>query len=84
MKSTENKIKEEELKELQEVVNKINNAQLKVGQLETQKHFILHELANVQDELKAIQDKLEKEYGKVSINIVDGTFKAIEDEQADT
>jgi hypothetical protein len=84
MEATEAKlsIKTNELKELQEVVNKINQAQLEVGQIETRKHMLLHSLATVQDELKAIQDKLEAEYGKVSINIQDGTYEPIkEDEQ---
>ena len=90
MEATEAKlsIKTNELKELQEVVNKINQAQLEVGQIETRKHMLLHSLATVQDELKAIQDKLEAEYGKVSINIQDGTYEAIKEEdekqQADT
>ena len=76
------KIKEDELKELQGRVNIINQGQLQIGQLETQKHNMLHELATSQTVSKEIQDKLEKEYGKVSINIVDGTYEPIkEDEQ---
>ena len=80
-------ITDEELKELQGRVNIINQTQLKIGQLETEKHYILHSLATVQDELKAIQDKLEAEYGKVSVNIQDGTYEPIKEEdeqQADT
>ena len=82
MEATEAKlsIKTSELKELQEVVNKINQAQLEVGQLETRKHMLLHSLATIQEELKAIQDKLEVEYGKVSINIQDGTYEPIKEE----
>ena len=46
MESTEAKlsIKTSELKELQEVVNKINQAQLEIGQLETRKHMLLHSI----------------------------------------
>jgi len=73
-------ITDEELKELQGRVNIINQTQLKIGQLETEKHFLLHELAASQDELKKIQDKLEKEYGKVSVNIADGTYEPIKEE----
>ena len=73
-------IKTSELKELQEVVNKINQAQLEIGQLETRKHLLLHSLATSQDELKKIQEKLEKEYGKVSVNIADGTYEPIKEE----
>ena len=76
------KIKEEELKELQGRVNIINQMQLQIGQLETRKHNMLHDLATSQTVLREIQDKLEKEYGKVNINIVDGTYEPIkEDEQ---
>jgi hypothetical protein len=80
------KIKDEELKELQGRVNIINQVQLQIGQLETQKHNMLHELVTSQTVLKEIQDKLEKEYGKVSINIVDGTYEPIkeDEQQADT
>jgi hypothetical protein len=73
-------ITDEELKELQGRVNIINQSQLRIGQLETEKHFILHELGASQDELKKIQDKLEKEYGKVSVNIADGTYEPIKEE----
>ena len=73
-------ITDEELKELQGRVNIINQTQLKIGQLETEKHFLLHELGASQDELKKIQDKLEKEYGKVSVNIADGTYEPIKEE----
>ena len=73
-------ITDEELKELQGRVNIINQSQLRIGQLETEKHFILHELGASQDELKKIQEKLEKEYGKVSVNIADGTYEPIKEE----
>tara|TARA_R100001510_G_scaffold20213_1_gene17641 strand:+ start:1876 stop:2136 length:261 start_codon:yes stop_codon:yes gene_type:complete len=80
------KIKDEELKELQGRVNIINQVQLQIGQLETQKHNMLHELVTSQTVLKEIQDKLEKEYGRVSINIADGTYEPIkeDEQQADT
>ena len=35
-------------------------------------------------DLQEFQNKLEEEYGKVSINIQDGTIKEIEDGQADS
>ncbi len=73
-------ITDKELKELQARVNIINQTQLKIGQLETEKHFLLHELVTSQDELKKIQEKLEKEYGKVSVNIQDGTYEPIKEE----
>jgi hypothetical protein len=74
------KIKKEELEEIQGFVNQINRGQLSIGQLETQKHALLHQIAEVQGSLKECQDKLEKEYGKVNVNITDGTITELEEE----
>ena len=68
------KISEEQLKELQGHVNKINQAQLQLGGLESQKHNLLHAVVKMQTELTEFQNKLEEEYGKVSINIQDGSI----------
>ena len=73
------KISEEHLKEVQAVVAKINELRMEIGRIETNKHALLHTHAGVQDELKLVQDKLEKEYGTVNINIQDGTIKYPED-----
>jgi small-conductance mechanosensitive channel len=77
------KITEEQLKNLQDVIAKINQATATVGQLETQKHGILHQLGEMQKDLTKMQEELEKEYGQVSINIEDGTYKEIENDQSD-
>ena len=74
-----------ELKELQGHVNTINQAQLQLGQLESQKHALVNAIPQLQKQLKDFQDKLEEKYGKVSVNIQDGTIQEIpEDEQANT
>ena len=82
------KIEKEELESIQNLVKQINSGQLQIGQLETQKHMLLHQIADVQKGLKNLQEDLEKEYGKVNVNIEDGTITPIkeekEDEQANT
>ena len=80
------KITEEQLKELQEHVNRINQAQLQLGQLTSQKHGVLNAIPELQKQLKDFQDKMESQYGKVSINIQDGSIQDMpkEDEQANT
>tara|TARA_B100000287_G_scaffold179893_1_gene169936 strand:+ start:25 stop:285 length:261 start_codon:yes stop_codon:yes gene_type:complete len=80
------KITDEQLTELQGYVNRINSAQLQLGQLESQKHSVVNAIPQLQKQLKDFQDKMEEEYGKVSINIQDGTIQEIpeEDEQANT
>ena len=79
--STENKIKDEQLQDLQAKVGTMQQIQGQIGVLEGQKHLLLHQLAGAQDELQKIQTALEDEYGKVSINIQDGTFTPITEEE---
>lgn len=76
-KTDDLKITDEQLKELQGLVGQINNAQLSVGQIETQKAGVIATIGDFQMKLKAMQDSLEEEYGKVSVNIQDGTISEI-------
>jgi len=80
--SKQNKITEQELKGLQEKIGNIQNLQGQIGQVEGQKHLLLHQLVNAQDALQKDQVALEDKYGKVSINIQDGTFEEIKEEEA--
>ena len=76
---SENKITEEQLKELQELVAKINNAATQLGNIEMQKHQLLHASNNFQGDLNKLQNDLEEQYGKVTVNLQDGTFKEIKE-----
>jgi len=80
------KIKDEQLTELQSLVSKINQAQMTLGQVEAQKYELIANLPKFKKDLQDFQMKLEEEYGKVSINIQDGTIQEIpvEDGQADS
>ena len=75
------KISDEHLKDLQEKVNVINNIQFKIGQLEGQKHNLLHELGLSQKKIVDIQQTLQKEYGTFDVNIADGTINWPKDEK---
>ena len=66
------KITDEQLKEVQNIVNTLNRAQLELGMLETKKHNMLHSVQAVQDQLTLLQSEFEKEYGTVNINIQTG------------
>ena len=77
------KIEKEELESIQNLVKQINSGQLQIGQLETQKHMLLHQVAEVQKGLKNLQEDLEKKYGKVNVNIEDGTITPMKEEKAD-
>ena len=68
------KVTDEQLKNIQTIVDRINNAQMIIGQLEARKHQILHIIAGTNDELTLMQESLQKEYGTNDINIKDGTI----------
>tara|TARA_Y100000401_G_scaffold25284_1_gene17606 strand:+ start:1340 stop:1630 length:291 start_codon:yes stop_codon:yes gene_type:complete len=74
------KITDEELKSVQEKVNNINQVQMQVGGLEVQKVAAIEMLKAFQDELVVIQNELEEKYGKVSVNLQDGTITEIPEE----
>jgi hypothetical protein len=68
------KITNEELNSLQELINNINRHHLQVGQVESQKHSILHNLAGLNDELVLMRGKFKTAYNTDDINIADGSI----------
>ena len=77
-------IKEEQLKELQNIVTAINKLQFDIGQMEVQKHSALHALFQGNDKLTAMQASYKEKYGTDDINIQDGTIKYNDDEPSDS
>ena len=78
------KISEEELAELRNVVAAINKLQFEIGQMEAQKHNALHALFQGNQRLNELQDSLEEEYGTNDINIQNGTINYKDDEPSDS
>ena len=62
------------LQQLQDIVNKINGIKFNIGNIEAQKHTLLHDLAITQDRVTVMQDTLMKEYGSYDVNLEDGTI----------
>ena len=77
------KVSEAQLKRIQGIVERINNYQMNIGQLEARKHQILHMIAGVNDELTLMQEELQKEYGTNDVNITDGVINYPKDVEAD-
>ena len=77
----ENKITEEELKVIQDQQNKTNTMLAEIGLLETQKHALLHDIAQLNEDINNFKEKLQKTYGDVNITISDGTYKIINKEE---
>ena len=81
LKPKAEKISEEHLKEMQNVVNVINSLQFNIGKIEGQKHTLLHDLSISQKKIIELQDVFSKEYGSFDINIADGTINWPKDEK---
>ena len=82
LKPKAEKITEEQLTKVQNVVNTLNRVQLDLGIMETRKHQLLHTISTIQEQLTLIQSEFEKEYGTSDIDIQTGKIK-YEDEQTD-
>ena len=75
------KVKEEELKTIKDQQDKINSILHQLGYLESQKHGLLHELAGVNQDVEEFKSKLEESYGAININLEDGTYTEIKEEE---
>jgi hypothetical protein len=62
---------------IQDKVGQINNLQMQIGGLTVQQSKAVEMLESLQTELNVIQTSLESKYGKVSVNIQDGSLKEI-------
>jgi len=78
------KIKEEELKLIQEQQKQLSELINSIGVLETQKHGLLHEIAGINKEVEDYKEILEKEYGQVNISLEDGTYTKIDKEDVES
>ena len=78
------KISEEELKELQNIVSAINKLQFDIGAIEAQKHGALHAMLEGNEKLQDLQYKLNDTYGTNDINIQNGTINYKNNEPSDS
>jgi len=73
-------VSKEQLIKLQELVKNLQQYQLKIGDVEVQKHQLLHGFAEAQNGLEVFQKELKEEYGNVTIDINSGDIKEVENE----
>jgi|TARA_A100001391_G_scaffold86444_1_gene56769 hypothetical protein len=66
------KITKKELAELQENIKNINSVQIRIGELELGKLNLAAQFNQLNQNLKLLQDTLEKKYGSVNINVKTG------------
>tara|TARA_R100001198_G_C5229313_1_gene208985 strand:- start:452 stop:706 length:255 start_codon:yes stop_codon:yes gene_type:complete len=76
----ENKITEEELKTIKDQQERTAKLLGEIGYLETQKHALLHNIADINVETNDFKHGLEEKYGKVEINLEDGSYSPLKEE----
>tara|TARA_R100000541_G_scaffold899_1_gene4712 strand:- start:709 stop:993 length:285 start_codon:yes stop_codon:yes gene_type:complete len=77
------KLQEQELSDLQNLVKQIDNLHLNIGRTRAAEHDLLHKLAGHQDQVRIMQAKLQDTYGDADIDVRTGDLK-YKDEQADS
>tara|TARA_R100000908_G_scaffold60945_1_gene38633 strand:- start:570 stop:803 length:234 start_codon:yes stop_codon:yes gene_type:complete len=70
------KVNKNELEQINDFAKKINNATSRVGQLEMEKHAIMHALHDIQTDFSIFQKELKEKYGDVKINMQTGKFES--------
>lgn len=68
------KLTDKELETLKDQESKKNAIIQKLGLLEAEKHSYLHALAEVQNDQQGTFKELEDKYGKIEVNLEDGSF----------
>ena len=85
MKKSEETVKamitEEQLKLLQEQQCKLNEMLRTVGVLEVQKSNVSKEIEALSKEIDSTKKELEEEYGQININLQDGSYEDIVEEE---
>jgi len=74
------KISKDELKTIQEQEQKKGAILHDLGLLETQKHSLNHLYGQVVKEQEDSKKELEEKYGKVNIDLKDGSYEEIKEE----
>ena len=77
-----NIITAEELKTIKEQQTELSGIINQIGQLEANKHALLHKIAGVNEGVEETKKQLEDKYGSISINLEDGSYEEVESEDA--
>lgn len=77
-------IKTEELSKLQNLTTILKTTQTQIGTVEVQKHTLLHRFDLLSQELNKFKSELQESYGKININIEDGSYETIKEDESNT
>ena len=74
------KITKEQLEEIKEQQSKLQGVLTDIGVIEVRKHEALHAQAVISQQVEETKKKLEEEYGSINIDMTDGSYTKIEQE----
>jgi hypothetical protein len=74
------KITKEQLEEIKEQQVKLQGILTDIGVIEVRKHEALHAQAVISQEVEETKKKLEDQYGSINIDMTDGSYTKIEQE----
>tara|TARA_R110001592_G_scaffold267902_1_gene534026 strand:+ start:354 stop:605 length:252 start_codon:yes stop_codon:yes gene_type:complete len=75
------KIKEHQLKQIIDDQNELQKTLSQIGVLEAQKKQLVDHALTKSNEMEKFKGELEKEYGKININLKDGSYELVEEEE---
>ena len=75
-----NKITAEELETIKDQQTELGQVVNQIGQLEANKHSLLHKIAGINEGIEETKKQLEEKYGSINIDLETGTYTEIEDE----
>ncbi len=74
------RIEDKELEQIREQQTKLAQIKQDLGTLEVRKHEVMQVFLSVNKEVEETKSELESKYGRVNINLDDGTYSEIEEE----
>jgi len=73
-------ITKEQLETITNQQKDLNTLLVNIGITESQKHMLLHQMADLNNLIEETKNKLQEEYGAININLTDGSYTDIEPE----
>lgn len=72
------KIEKEELTKIKDQQVKTATILNEIGYLESRKHQLLHDVANLNDIVNQYKKELTEKYGEININLEDGSYTEVD------
>ena len=76
------KVTNDELNKIQNLIDTANRAQMQVGAMEIQKNDLLNRISAIQNQIALFRNEIQKSYGTDDIDVQTGEIKYNKNEQA--